>query len=65
MAIHPAQVPVINKAFSVTEEERIWARKVVAAFAENPAAGTLALDGKMVDKPHLILARRLLGLGPA
>jgi citrate lyase subunit beta / citryl-CoA lyase len=65
MAIHPAQIPVINEAFSVTEEERIWARKVMAAFAENPDAGTLALDGKMVDRPHLTLARRLLGLGPA
>lgn len=64
MAIHPAQVPVINSAFSVSEEELAWARKVVAAFAENPGAGTIALDGKMVDKPHLILARRLLGLGP-
>jgi citrate lyase subunit beta/citryl-CoA lyase len=64
MAIHPAQIPVINKAFSVTEDELIWARKVVAAFAQNPDAGTLALDGTMVDRPHLILARRLLGLGP-
>ncbi len=65
MAIHPAQIPVINKAFAVSEEELAWARKVVAAFAENPDAGTIALDGKMVDKPHLTLARRLLGLGPA
>ena len=65
MAIHPAQIPVINKAFSVTEAELIWARKVVAAFAQNPDAGTLALDGTMVDRPHLILARRLLGLGRA
>ena len=65
MAIHPAQVPVINKAFSTTEEEMAWARKVVAAFAENPTAGTLALDGKMIDRPHLTAARRLLGLGPA
>jgi citrate lyase subunit beta / citryl-CoA lyase len=64
MAIHPAQIPVINQAFSVTEAELIWARKVVAAFAQNPDAGTLALDGTMVDRPHLILARRLLGLGP-
>jgi len=64
MAIHPAQIPVINEAFSVTEDERIWARKVMSAFAENPDAGTLALDGKMVDRPHLTLARRLLGLGP-
>jgi citrate lyase subunit beta / citryl-CoA lyase len=63
MAIHPVQIPVINHAFSASEEELAWARKVVAIFAENPNAGTIALDGKMVDKPHLSLARRLLGLG--
>jgi citrate lyase subunit beta/citryl-CoA lyase len=62
MAIHPAQIPVINEAFSATEEELAWARRVVAVFAENPDAGTIALDGKMVDKPHLTLARRLLGV---
>ena len=39
-----------------------WAEQVVAAFAANPDAGTLALDGKMIDRPHLVLARRLLGL---
>jgi len=65
MAIHPGQVPVINKAFSATEEELAWARRVVAVFAENPDAGTVALDGKMLDKPHLTLARRLLGIGPS
>jgi citrate lyase subunit beta / citryl-CoA lyase len=65
MAIHPAQIPIINQAFAATAEELGWARKVVAAFAANPDAGTIALDGKMVDKPHLTLARRLLGLGPA
>jgi citrate lyase subunit beta / citryl-CoA lyase len=65
MAIHPAQIPVINHAFSASEEELAWARKVVAIFAENPNAGTVALDGKMLDKPHLSLARRLLGIGPA
>ncbi|MBO0737265.1 MAG: CoA ester lyase [Alphaproteobacteria bacterium] len=64
MAIHPAQIPVINNAFSASEEELAWARKVVALFAGNPQAGTVALDGKMVDRPHLVLARRLLGLGP-
>jgi hypothetical protein len=42
-----------------------WARKVVALFAEDPEAGTIALDGKMLDRPHLTLARRLLGVGPA
>lgn len=62
MAIHPAQLAVINEAFSVGAEERQWAEKVVAAFAAQPDAGTLALDGRMIDKPHLVLARRLLGL---
>jgi citrate lyase subunit beta/citryl-CoA lyase len=62
MAIHPAQIAVINTAFSASEEELAWARKVIAVFDENPGAGTIALDGKMVDKPHLTLARCLLGL---
>ncbi|MBV9861905.1 MAG: CoA ester lyase [Alphaproteobacteria bacterium] len=65
MAIHPAQLAAINEVFSVSAEEREWAGKVVAAFAANPDAGTLALDGKMIDKPHLTLARRLLGLPAA
>ena len=63
MAIHPAQLSTINRAFSASAEELAWARRIVAVFAENPGAGTIALDGKMVDKPHLTLARRLLGLG--
>ena len=65
MAIHPAQLAAINDAFSVSADERQWAERVIAAFAANPDAGTLALDGKMIDKPHLVLARRLLGLAPA
>jgi citrate lyase subunit beta/citryl-CoA lyase len=64
MAIHPAQLAAINQAFSVSAAEREWAERVVAAFAVNPDAGTLALDGKMIDKPHLVLAQRLLGLPP-
>ena len=64
MAIHPAQLAAINEAFSVSAAERDWAERVLAAFAANPEAGTLALDGKMIDKPHLVLARRLLGLPP-
>ena len=64
MAIHPAQIAVINTAFTASGEELDWARKVVAAFAANPEAGTIALDGRMVDRPHLTLARRLLGLEP-
>jgi citrate lyase subunit beta / citryl-CoA lyase len=62
MAIHPAQIAAINDAFSTSAEERQWAEKVIAAFAQNPDAGTIALDGRMIDRPHLTLARRLLGL---
>src|ERR1700730_15098238 len=65
MAIHPAQLAAINHAFSVSAAEREWAERVLAAFAANPDAGTLALDGKMIDRPHLTLARRLLALPPA
>ena len=65
MAIHPAQIAAINSAFAAGEDELAWARKVVALFAANPDAGTIALDGKMIDRPHLTLARRLLGLSPS
>src|SRR5215211_6745589 len=61
MAIHPAQLAAINEAFSTSAAERDWAERVIALFAANPDAGTLALDGKMIDRPHLVLARRLLG----
>ena len=60
----PAQIAAINETFSTSATERDWTEKVVAAFAANPDAGTLALDGKMIDKPHLVLARRLLGMPP-
>ncbi len=60
MAIHPAQVPVINAAFTPSEAELAHARAVVAAFEANPDAGALSLDGKMIDRPHLVQARRTL-----
>lgn len=62
LAIHPAQVAVINAAFSPSDEELAQARAIVEAFAAQPNAGTLQIDGKMIDRPHLVLARRLLGL---
>lgn len=62
MAIHPAQIDVIEAAFAPSVEELDWARRVIAAFAENPDAGALQLDGKMVDYPHLKQARRLLDI---
>lgn len=60
MAIHPAQVEVINAGFTPTAEEIEFARKVVELFAANPDAATLGLDGKMLDRPHLVQAQRLL-----
>lgn len=60
MAIHPAQVPVINAAFTPSEGQVEHARAVVAAFEASPNAGALQLDGKMIDAPHLKQARRIL-----
>lgn len=60
-AIHPDQVPVINKVFTPSESEIAWARKIIAAFDANPGAGVVRLDDKMVDQPHLKHARKLLG----
>ncbi len=60
MAIHPDQVPVINAAFTPTEAELAHARAIVAAFEANPGAGALSLDGRMIDRPHLVQAQRTL-----
>lgn len=60
MAIHPAQVPIINAAFTPSAEEVAHARAIVQAFADNPSAGTIGLEGKMIDRPHLVLAEKLL-----
>ncbi len=60
MAIHPDQVAIINEVFSPAPEEIANAQKIVAAFATNPQAGVLAIDGAMIDRPHLVKAQRLL-----
>ena len=60
LAIHPAQVPVINAAFSPAPAAIARARAIVDAFAANPGAGALSLDGEMIDRPHLAQARLLL-----
>ena len=60
LAIHPAQIEVINTAFIPTNKEVENAARIVALFAENPGAGIVAMDGKMIDRPHLTQARRLL-----
>ena len=60
LAIHPAQVTVINAAFTPSAEEVAHARAIVAAFEAQPGAGVLSVDGQMVDRPHLVQARRVL-----
>ena len=62
LAIHPAQVDVINRAFMPSAEEIEYAERIIALFAENPGAGTLGLDGAMIDRPHRVQAERLLEL---
>ena len=60
LAIHPRQVPIINRAFTPSADEVAQAQAVVDAFAAKPEAGTVAVDGAMVDRPHLQQARRVL-----
>jgi citrate lyase subunit beta/citryl-CoA lyase len=60
LAIHPDQVEVINRAFTPSAEEIGRARAIIDAFARNPGAGVLGVDGEMVDRPHVRRAERLL-----
>ena len=60
LAIHPDQIATINRAYAPSEAEIERARKIVAAFEANPGAGTLGVDGRMVDVPHLKAARKTL-----
>ncbi|KPF61127.1 CoA ester lyase [Rhizobium sp. AAP116] len=60
MAIHPAQVPVINQAFTPSAKELAEAQAIVDAFAANPNSGALRFAGRMIDAPHLKQAKRLL-----
>jgi citrate lyase subunit beta/citryl-CoA lyase len=62
LAIHPSQVPVINEMFTPSDEEVAYARRVVEAFNSACGAGTVGLDGRMLDLPHLKQAKRVLQL---
>ncbi len=62
LCIHPDQVGPVAEVFTPDRMRLDWARLVVAGFAANPGAGVFSLDGKMIDRPHLRLAERLLAL---
>jgi citrate lyase subunit beta / citryl-CoA lyase len=62
LAIHPAQVDVINAAFTPTAEEVAEAREIVAVFAANPGVGAIGYKGAMLDRPYLSRAQQLLAL---
>lgn len=65
LAIHPAQVPIINAVFTPTPEAIAKAKAVIAAFAANPGAGTVGIGGVMYDRPHLERAKQLLARAKA
>ena len=54
---------VVNAAFMPTDEEIAWSERVVKAFNDNPTSGLVKIDGKMIDKPHLRAAEKILALG--
>ena len=60
IAIHPAQVPIINEVFTPTPAAVAQARAIVAAFDANPGKGAVAIEGVMYDRPHLARASRVL-----
>jgi citrate lyase subunit beta/citryl-CoA lyase len=62
--IHPNQIEAANSAFSPTPDQLAWARKVIGAYAADPEAGVLKVDGQMVERLHLREARRLVALNP-
>ena len=59
-AIHPSQVATINAAFTPSAAEIAHAKAIIAAFAADPKAGVLSINGRMVDRPHLLQAQGVL-----
>lgn len=62
LAIHPAQVDLINEAFMPSAEEIASARTIVDLFAANPGVGTIGYKGAMLDRPHLARAQAVLAM---
>jgi citrate lyase subunit beta/citryl-CoA lyase len=62
LAIHPAQVDVINEAFAPNADELAAAQEIVDLFAANPGVGAIGYKGGMLDRPYLARAQQLLKL---
>ena len=60
IAIHPAQIAPIHKAYTPSAEEISWAERVLEAFRSSPGRGAVQLDGRMLDMPHMRQAERIL-----
>jgi len=65
LAIHPAQVPIINTVFTPSDADLAEAYAVVKVFADAGNPGVIALDGKMLDRPHLRQAEQLIARAQA
>ena len=65
LAIHPAQVPIINEVFTPSPAAVAAAQAIVAAFAASPGAGVIAIEGVMYDRPHLARAQQLIARAKA
>jgi citrate lyase subunit beta/citryl-CoA lyase len=65
--IHPSQVGPCNEIFSPSEDEVVWARKIIAAFAEpgNAGKGVITIEGRMVERLHEVMARRTVAIAEA
>jgi citrate lyase subunit beta / citryl-CoA lyase len=64
-AVHPAQIDIINDAYSPSDEDIAHAERIIAAFAAEPDAGVVGLNGKMLDRPHLTQAQKILAMRDA
>ncbi len=64
LAIHPAQVAAIHAAFTPTADEVAWAQRVLEAFRASGGKGAIQLDGKLLDRPHVRQAERILAASP-
>ena len=65
--IHPSQVAPCNEVFSPTDEEVAWSRKIISAFnqSDNAAKGVITVEGKMVERLHLVMAQRTVAIANA